>query len=110
VAEPSVSAISAFHRWGSRSEFLAPDGAWHVPGTSHDGRARASSDRQEAWLTRSSREDIEATVRRLRDAVEVGDIERDDWGIACEFVDPDGYRLHPFQPPLQMFGGDQEPL
>lgn len=44
--------------------------------------------------------DIEATAARLREAgVEIGEIERDDWGAACEFVDPDGYRLHLFERP-----------
>jgi predicted enzyme related to lactoylglutathione lyase len=41
---------------------------------------------------------IEAAAARLREAgVEVGEIERDDWGAVCEFVDPDGYRLQLFQ-------------
>jgi lactoylglutathione lyase len=53
--------------------------------------------------------DVEATAARLREAgVEVGEIERDDWGAACEFADPDGYRLHLFQPPLQVFRGDSQ--
>jgi glyoxylase I family protein len=44
--------------------------------------------------------DIDAAVDRLRAAgVEVGEIERESWGAACEFVDPDGYRLHLFQRP-----------
>jgi catechol 2,3-dioxygenase-like lactoylglutathione lyase family enzyme len=43
--------------------------------------------------------DIDAAVTRLRDAgVEVGEVQRADWGAACEFVDPDGYRLHLFEP------------
>jgi lactoylglutathione lyase len=44
--------------------------------------------------------DVDAAAARLREAgVEVGEIERDDWGAACEFVDPDGYRLHLFEQP-----------
>jgi glyoxylase I family protein len=44
--------------------------------------------------------DIDEAVEALRAAgVEVGEIEREVWGSACEFVDPDGYRLHLFQPP-----------
>ena len=44
--------------------------------------------------------DIEEAAARLRAAgVETGEIERDDWGAACEFVDPDGYRLHLFERP-----------
>jgi catechol 2,3-dioxygenase-like lactoylglutathione lyase family enzyme len=43
---------------------------------------------------------IEDAAARLRAAgVEVGETERDDWGAACEFVDPDGYRLHLFERP-----------
>jgi lactoylglutathione lyase len=42
--------------------------------------------------------DVDAVATRLREAgVEVGEVERDDWGAACEFVDPDGYRLQLFQ-------------
>ena len=45
-------------------------------------------------------DDVEAAAARLREAgVEVGEVERDDWGAACELVDPDGYRLHLFQKP-----------
>ncbi len=48
-------------------------------------------------------EDLEAAAARLRElGVEVGDVERDDWGAACEFVDPDGYRLHLFEPPARV--------
>ena len=44
--------------------------------------------------------DVDEAAARLREAgVELGEIERDDWGAACEFVDPDGYRLHLFQRP-----------
>jgi catechol 2,3-dioxygenase-like lactoylglutathione lyase family enzyme len=44
--------------------------------------------------------DVEAAAGRLREAgVEVGEVEREFWGAACEFVDPDGYRLHLFEPP-----------
>jgi catechol 2,3-dioxygenase-like lactoylglutathione lyase family enzyme len=44
--------------------------------------------------------DIDQAVDALRAAgVEVSEVERDFWGSACEFVDPDGYRLHLFQPP-----------
>lgn len=44
--------------------------------------------------------DVEEAAARLREhGVEVGDVERDDWGAACEFVDPDGYRLHLFERP-----------
>ena len=43
---------------------------------------------------------IEDAVARLLEAgVEVDEIERDAWGAACEFVDPDGYRLHLFERP-----------
>ena len=39
--------------------------------------------------------DVDEAAARLREhGVEVGDVERGDWGAACEFVDPDGYRLH----------------
>lgn len=41
----------------------------------------------------------EAAARLLEQGVEVGQIERHDWGAACELVDPDGYRLHLFEPP-----------
>jgi predicted enzyme related to lactoylglutathione lyase len=42
--------------------------------------------------------DIDQAAARLRQAgAEVGEIEREDWGAACEFVDPDGYRLQLFQ-------------
>jgi lactoylglutathione lyase len=45
-------------------------------------------------------EDIDAAADRVRAAgVEVGEVERESWGVACEFVDPDGYRLHLFQAP-----------
>jgi catechol 2,3-dioxygenase-like lactoylglutathione lyase family enzyme len=45
-------------------------------------------------------DDIEVAAERLRAAgVEVGEVERESWGAACEFGDPDGYRLHLFQPP-----------
>jgi catechol 2,3-dioxygenase-like lactoylglutathione lyase family enzyme len=44
--------------------------------------------------------DIDESVAALRAAgVEAAEIEREFWGSACEFVDPDGYRLHLFQPP-----------
>jgi lactoylglutathione lyase len=44
--------------------------------------------------------DLDAAAARLREAgVEVGDVEREDWGAACEFADPDGYRLHLFERP-----------
>ena len=45
-------------------------------------------------------EDVDTAAARLREAgVEVGEVERDAWGAACEFVDPDGYRLHVFERP-----------
>jgi catechol 2,3-dioxygenase-like lactoylglutathione lyase family enzyme len=45
--------------------------------------------------------DLDEAIEALRSAgVEVGEIEREVWGSACEFVDPDGYRLHLFQPPI----------
>ena len=44
--------------------------------------------------------DVEAAAARLREAgIEAADVERDFWGAACEFVDPDGYRLQLFEPP-----------
>jgi lactoylglutathione lyase len=44
--------------------------------------------------------DVDAAAERLREAgIETGEVERDFWGAACEFVDPDGYRLHLFEPP-----------
>ena len=44
--------------------------------------------------------DVDEAAARLRAAgIEAGEVERDFWGAACEFVDPDGYRLHLFQPP-----------
>jgi lactoylglutathione lyase len=45
--------------------------------------------------------DIDAAAERLRAAgAEVGETMRDDWGSALDVVDPDGYRLYLFQPPL----------
>lgn len=45
--------------------------------------------------------DLDEAVEALRAAgVEVAEIEREVWGSACAFVDPDGYRLHLFQPPV----------
>jgi lactoylglutathione lyase len=45
--------------------------------------------------------DIDAAAERLRSAgAEVGETMRDDWGSALDVVDPDGYRLYLFQPPL----------
>ena len=44
--------------------------------------------------------DLSRAVERLRAAgVEVREIERELWGSACQVVDPDGYRIHLFQPP-----------
>ncbi len=44
--------------------------------------------------------DIDAAAQRLREAgVEVGPVTREEYGAFCEFVDPDGYRLHLFQRP-----------
>ena len=43
--------------------------------------------------------DIDEAVARVRAAgVEMGEVERDSWGCACGLRDPDGYRLHLFQP------------
>ncbi len=45
--------------------------------------------------------DIGTAADALRAAgVEVRETMRDDWGSAVEFVDPDGYRLNLFQPPV----------
>ena len=46
--------------------------------------------------------DIDEAAERLRAAgVEIGEIELDFWGSALEVVDPDGYRVHLFQPPVE---------
>ena len=45
-------------------------------------------------------DDVDAAANRLSDAgVAIGETMRDDWGAALEVSDPDGYRLHVFQPP-----------
>jgi lactoylglutathione lyase len=45
-------------------------------------------------------DDVDAEADRLRRAgVSVGDVIREDWGSACEIVDPDGYRLELYEPP-----------
>jgi hypothetical protein len=44
--------------------------------------------------------DLDDAMRVLREAgVEPGEVMRDVWGTAVEVVDPDGYRVHLFQPP-----------
>jgi catechol 2,3-dioxygenase-like lactoylglutathione lyase family enzyme len=44
--------------------------------------------------------DLEDAVRLLREAgVEPGAAMRDIWGAAAEVIDPDGYRVHLFEPP-----------
>jgi predicted enzyme related to lactoylglutathione lyase len=44
--------------------------------------------------------DLEAATGRLRAAgVDVAETMRDEWGAAAEVSDPDGYRLHLFEPP-----------
>ena len=43
---------------------------------------------------------VEEAVRTVREAgVEPGEVVRDVWGTAVEVVDPDGYRIHLFEPP-----------
>jgi catechol 2,3-dioxygenase-like lactoylglutathione lyase family enzyme len=42
---------------------------------------------------------LETAMRELREAgVEPGEVIRDVWGAAVDVVDPDGYRVHLFQP------------
>jgi lactoylglutathione lyase len=42
-------------------------------------------------------DDVEAAAERLRDAgVDVGEVQREEYGTFVEFVDPDGYRLELF--------------
>jgi catechol 2,3-dioxygenase-like lactoylglutathione lyase family enzyme len=44
--------------------------------------------------------ELDEAVRLLREAgIEPGEPMRDTWGAAVEVVDPDGYRVHLFQPP-----------
>jgi lactoylglutathione lyase len=44
--------------------------------------------------------DIDEASEQLRaEGVDVGEIEREFWGSACEVVDPDGYRIQLYQPP-----------
>ena len=44
--------------------------------------------------------DLDDAMRVLREAgVAPGEVMRDVWGAAVEVVDPDGYRVHLFQPP-----------
>ena len=44
--------------------------------------------------------DLDTAMRELREAgVEPGEVTRDIWGAAVDVVDPDGYRVHLFQPP-----------
>jgi catechol 2,3-dioxygenase-like lactoylglutathione lyase family enzyme len=44
--------------------------------------------------------DLEEAVERVRAAgFEARETLRDEWGAACEIVDPDGYRVYLFQPP-----------
>jgi catechol 2,3-dioxygenase-like lactoylglutathione lyase family enzyme len=51
--------------------------------------------------------DLVEAVERLRGAgIRVGEIERDFWGGACDFLDPDGYRLQLYQPNTS--GGETE--
>jgi len=43
---------------------------------------------------------IDEAVERLRAAgVDVRETMRDEWGVAAEVVDPDGYRIALFEPP-----------
>lgn len=47
-------------------------------------------------------EDIDRAVAGLRAAgVRTGEISREPYGSSCEFVDPDGYRLNVYQPPVR---------
>jgi predicted enzyme related to lactoylglutathione lyase len=45
-------------------------------------------------------DDIDSAIDRVRAAgFEVRETMRDEWGAACEVVDPDAYRVYLFQPP-----------
>jgi lactoylglutathione lyase len=44
--------------------------------------------------------DIDAAVERVRaERVEVKETMRDEWGVAVQVIDPDGYEIYLFQPP-----------
>jgi catechol 2,3-dioxygenase-like lactoylglutathione lyase family enzyme len=42
--------------------------------------------------------DLDRSIAFYRDVLGIP-VEGDDWGAACEFADPDGYRLHLFERP-----------